>query len=157
MRPGVPPFNWNEIGQLHPLDSMSRYIMDEAREYGLKEGFSVPIVLGDAATVGFAIAGDHLEFGELERSDIVFAAHCAVARILDIRHRDAHAPPRKLSAKELEVLQWASEGFSLGKIADRMKITRHGVDFIMRAVRDKLSVHRVEHAVAEGFRQGMLR
>ena len=70
------------------------------------------------------------------------------------------ARPRKkphLSRRETEVLQLVADGLKNGQIAARLWLSVETVKSHVGAISAKLDAHSRAHAVAIGFRQGLLR
>lgn len=63
---------------------------------------------------------------------------------------------KPLSWRELQVLHLIAAGVPTGHIASRLGISVHTVKMVVRRTFRKLGVRRREHAVAEGFRTGVL-
>lgn len=113
--------------------------MAEAAEFGLRRGFTVPIVTGEGRPVGLSFAGSSEEASPSDLSVLVLLANLAVARCLEIRASSPARSAAALTTRERKALLWAAEGWSDGEIAARMGITVHGVDQHLRAVRRKLA------------------
>lgn len=61
-----------------------------------------------------------------------------------------------ITPRELQVLQLAAEGLTYEEIGCRLFIATETAKSHMRQVRLKLRVHSRSHAIAVGFRKGML-
>lgn len=61
-----------------------------------------------------------------------------------------------LSAREFEVLHWLSEGKSGNKIAQILGISLGTIRVHIRNINLKLSAANIPHAVAQGFKRGIL-
>jgi LuxR family transcriptional regulator, quorum-sensing system regulator BjaR1 len=150
------PFLWTELEPLYKYDVTARRIMDEAGEFQLKQGFTVPLVTLEGEMAGFSLAGEKLEVSPVERGMLVLLANYALGRTLLLNQHDAK-PAVSLSVREREALQWAAEGKSEWEIGEIMGISEHGVDKHMRGARIKLGTTSRIHAVAEGIRRGLIK
>jgi DNA-binding CsgD family transcriptional regulator len=65
--------------------------------------------------------------------------------------------PGPLTSREAEVLQLIADGLTSGPIAARLWLSVETVKSHVGTIHAKLGVHSRAHAVAIGFRQGLLR
>jgi LuxR family transcriptional regulator, quorum-sensing system regulator BjaR1 len=130
--------------------------MDEAGDFRLRSGFTVPLLTLDGTVAGFSFAGERLEIDPDKRAILSLLATYALgqALILNSRRDD---PEARLAPRESVALQWAAEGKTDWEIAQLMGISEHGVDRHMRFVRHKLGASNRAHAVAEAIRRGIIR
>jgi LuxR family quorum sensing-dependent transcriptional regulator len=129
--------------------------MDEAGEFRLKQGFTIPMMILEGDIAGFSLAGERLDISPEERGMLTLMATYALARSIVLRQSEPK-PSATLTPRELEALQWAAEGWSERDIGERMGISEHGVDKHMRAARLKLGTKSRIHAVAEVTRLGLI-
>lgn len=66
-------------------------------------------------------------------------------------------PAGELTEKELETLRLAAKGLNHREIGRELKVTPTAIHDRLTACRRKLGAHNTVHAVAKGFRQGLLR
>ena len=81
------------------------------------------------------------------REDVAFAIRQTHDRSIHLAENDLACPPQPapaldaaLTARELEILQLASEGYSNGQVAAQLRITRQTVKFHLSNVYRKLDV-----------------
>jgi DNA-binding NarL/FixJ family response regulator len=67
-----------------------------------------------------------------------------------------HISSLELSNREHLILTYVAEGLTEPEIAKQLHVSHESVHSMMRAVRRKLGVRSSAHAVAEGFRKGIL-
>lgn len=151
------PFYWNELTPYIDADPTARRVIDEAQEFGLIEGFSAAIQTLDGQTVGFSLAGRQIEYHPDMRGVLTLIASYAIGRAI-VLQQGSFGQNReiKLSAREREALQWASEGKNDWEIGEIMNISEHGADKHMRAARSKLGAINRAQAVAEAIRRGLI-
>ncbi|MCB5175124.1 helix-turn-helix transcriptional regulator [Microvirga lenta] len=149
------PFLWTELEPAYRRSPEARRIMEEAGEFSLRDGFTVPLVTLEGEVAGFSLAGEHLELSPSERGMLTLMATYALGRAILLRETPSR-PVASLSPRECEALQWAAEGKSEWEIGERMGISEHGVDKRMRSARLKLGTTSRTHAVAEAIRQGLI-
>ncbi|MBK5920019.1 hypothetical protein CCR80_03065 [Rhodothalassium salexigens] len=136
----VTPFRWEEAfaGRRHDLAWMRRYLV--SRDYGLAEGFNVPIHGNGFDRATFCVFGaDTRRFQEALRAHrgaikaLAHSFHNAYERL----HRSS-PPPLTLSPREVECLHWAAEGKTNGEIADILSISANTVNAHMAGAARKL-------------------
>ncbi|MBZ6075994.1 helix-turn-helix transcriptional regulator [Microvirga puerhi] len=149
------PFFWNELEPLYRDRPEARRVMQEASDFKLKSGFTIPLATLEGDVAGFSIAGEYLDISPDERGMLTLVATYALGRAILIQESAAQ-PSAVLSPREREALQWAAEGKSEWEIGELMGISEHGVDKHMRAARLKLGTTSRTHAVAEAIRMGLI-
>ncbi len=131
--------------------------MNEAGDFKLKTGFTVPLMTLEGETAGFSLAGEKLEMAPEARGMLTLLATYALGRTFELRAAEPGATETRLTRREQEALQWAAEGKNENEIGEIMNISEHGVDKHMRSVRHKLGTRSRTHAVAEAIRRGLIR
>ncbi|MCB8821128.1 helix-turn-helix transcriptional regulator [Microvirga rosea] len=152
---GASPFLWSDLRPLYRDSPAAWRVMEEASDFRLKSGFTIPLATLEGDVAGFSIAGERLEIPPEERGMLTLLATYALGRALLLREADLKTIA-KLSPREREALQWAAEGKSEWEIGEIMGISEHGVDKHMRAARMKLGTTSRTHAVAEAIRMGLI-
>ncbi|WP_309085892.1 autoinducer binding domain-containing protein [Chelativorans sp.] len=150
------PFFWREVGELCSVCPVGHRIMNEAREFDLWEGltFSFP-TLNDRA-FGVSIASRRLDIPPERVLALQFLSACALGRSLALVNEHLASDDVLLSHRQREAISWASDGLTVGEIAERMDVSRHTADMHLRLARDKLGVKSNIHAVAEALRRGLI-
>lgn len=149
----IEPFLWSDLPDR--TDGRRRRIMGEAAEFGLRCGFTVPMVTLDGHHAGLSIAGDEAELPFSHRGVVQFIATYAFARSLLLR--EVNSPAVSLTGREVDVLQWIAEGKTDWEIAKILGVSEHLVDKMARQIRLKCgAVNRVQ-AVACAIRAGIIR
>ncbi|WP_352747640.1 LuxR family transcriptional regulator [Mesorhizobium sp. M0701] len=153
---GSRPFRWSEIDELCRVYPVGRRIMDEATEFNLREGFTIPFATWERQAVGFSVAGEKLDPDPHDRLAFQFVAAYAFGCAAILVDGKRNSNPVSLSPRQQDVLRWASEGFTVDEIADRLAISRNTADTHLRSARERLGVANTVHAVAEAFRHGLI-
>jgi LuxR family quorum sensing-dependent transcriptional regulator len=151
------PFAWSELESLCRDDPAAKRVMNEAGDFRLKTGFTVPLMTLEGETAGFSLAGEKLDMAPGVRGMLTLLATYALGRTLELRGGELEETETRLTRREQEALQWAAEGKNEGEIGEIMNISEHGVDKHMRSVRQKLGTRSRTHAVAEAIRRGLIR
>jgi LuxR family transcriptional regulator, quorum-sensing system regulator BjaR1 len=156
VKSGALPFFWNEMDPTLRDDPASRQVMDEATEFQLNEGFTASLATLDGQSVGFSVAGRHLNIEPNTRAMLTLIGSYAIARAIALKQESKANKPAVLSAREREALQWAAEGKNDWEIGAVMNISEHGADKHMRSIRTKLGAINRTQAVAEAIRRGLI-
>jgi LuxR family quorum sensing-dependent transcriptional regulator len=149
------PFLWRELEPIYRDSPDARRVMEEAGDFKLRSGFTIPLATLEGDVAGLSVAGEHLEIAPAERGMLTLLATYALGRSFVLRET-RHTQSPSLTPREREALQWAAEGKSEWEIGEIMGISEHGVDKHMRAARQKLGTTSRTHAVAEAIRQGLI-
>lgn len=148
------PLYWSRIDLTEGADPAAR-IMNEAREFGLRDGITIPQLTLDGVRIGVSFSGDRIDRSAEATMVYSVVASYAVARVLQIRSGtpDDAAP---LSPSQKECLQYAAEGKTMSEIGDRLNISDKTVEKHLAAARDRLRAHSTTQAVATAIRLGHL-
>lgn len=146
----APPFEWRELSSDDPAE---RRVMEEARDFRLRQGFTVSLMTLEGDAAGFSLAGEHIELAPEDRGVLALVATYALARSLSLREASGAFT---LTPREIEALQWAAEGKGEWEIGEIMGISQHGAHKHLRSVRAKLGVSSMTHAAATGIRLGLI-
>lgn len=144
-------FRWSELEFLTKHNPKARLVMNEATEFGLRNGITIPLFPIENEIIGFSLAGRHLEMDSHEESMLMMLASYATARALVLTDNQ-RKPIATFTNKEKEVLRFVSSGYSRSEIAERMNVTEKAIDWHLRNIRDKMGVASTTFAVAEAIR-----
>lgn len=151
------PIDWDDFAS---EDTSLRQLFGEASEFGLgRKGMSFPVHGFRGERALFSITAD---FNEREwywarrtafRHFPIIAAHLhdAVLRIEGVLRSPPHLSPR-----ELECLQWTSEGKTVCECAMILGLSRHTVRCYLESARHKLGASSNTHAVSIALKSGLL-
>jgi DNA-binding CsgD family transcriptional regulator len=150
------PFHWFEVGRLIPLSAAQRAYLDDLAGFGFTDGFAVPIYgpAGEVIYFGAGTASGPLNFNAEAVRELQFACHHAHARCASLRGQAAEGV--RLSPRETEVLQAIALGQSNSVIADRLDVSAHTVDTLVRRLFEKLDVHSRIGAVLKAVGLGLV-
>ncbi|HMF06337.1 MAG TPA: autoinducer binding domain-containing protein [Methylocella sp.] len=150
-------FYWNELEEERHDDPSARRILEEGSELGLKKGFSTSLLTLDRQLVGFSLSGKDFETNPEARGVLTLVATYAIGRAIALQQESSDQERQiRLSAREREALQWASEGKADWEIGEIMSISEHGADKHLRSARSKLGAINRTQAVAEAIRRGLI-
>lgn len=147
------PFEWGQEFSSQRLSKTQYALLDEAAQFGIRCGFTVPIhdPRGPIAAVTFATDERRPQFQRcierhrdvLQLMAMYFHAHARQRLSVD-RVVDGIA----LSPREFECLQWAAGGKSAWEIGRILSISRRTAAFHLDNAKTKLGVHSICQAVA---------
>lgn len=154
------PYFWGQRGFLRAYEKAERYVFHEAAEFGIREGYSVPVAGPDFDTAIFSVVVDgrneisHVVKGELGELQI-FAAkfHDAAVRLED---REDTQDTIELTTREKEVLSWTAEGYSSDEVGARLGLSASAVNYHITNCCRKLGAGNKIQAVALAIRMNLL-
>ena len=119
-------FSWEQLERVGSLEPAQRKILNEAREFGIKSGFTVPIFEGNGylAVASFGCIEDEVPkkvYLALQLATLYFHAKLMTFRVPS-RQRDVF-----LSKRERECLHWAAAGKSDWEIGEILTIAQSTV------------------------------
>ncbi len=147
------PFQWGLGLSTTRLSSAQNELFDEASQFGIRFGFTVPIHdgHGPVAALTFACNQRNVPFENRVTSN---------ARVLQLMAMYFHAHARRrlmrenrigvtsLSPREFECLEWAALGKSSWEIGQILGISRHTVASYLDNAKEKLGVRTIVQAAA---------
>jgi DNA-binding CsgD family transcriptional regulator len=151
---------WKNVDLSH--SSLSKKMMDEAAEFGLRSGVSVPVhsphgelgILSLVVNQSGQAADDITTQAQVYIQLIAVYLHEAVRRIKNLNKTEATP---NLTARELECLRWAADGKTSWEIAQLLKTSERTVIFHLNNASEKLGVNNRQHAVAKAALSGLIR
>ena len=148
-------FCWSDVLDHLPLDSLAQQIHRERIEFGLHQGFVVPIYDSKGYTGVVSLAGD----GDLtpEIKDSLTVASVFVHNRLVTLLRGQILPDDLLTTREIECLSWAAEGKSDWEIGQILHISSKTVNYHIENIKRKFGVPTRVQAIVSAFRYGKLR
>lgn len=152
LRTASSSLKWNDISKKQSL------VMNEASEFQLHDGITIPMISIDGAKLGMSFAGERLSKSpELEQL-CYFTSAISTARVLEIT-RQQHATNRNsfnLTPAEFKCLQWATEGKTNWEIGRILFISERTVEkHIGNCLIKTNSLNRTQ-LVANGLRHGLI-
>jgi LuxR family quorum sensing-dependent transcriptional regulator len=156
LRANIHPYSWGDVRVGRDLKKSQRMIIDEAREFGARDGFIVPIVNLSGSVALFCPWGLEPDLSPRARAALEMIgiyAHHALTRALLQKQRDevAHTP---LTPREREIMQWVAVGKTDEEIADILSIGTTTVTSHVENAKQKLDAFRRTYAVVQAIRLG---
>lgn len=137
-----------------------RQVMDEAAEYGLRRGISVPVHGAGAEWGMLSLAGDAAPSLKAAAAlyDLQFLTQCvheAVKRI-HAEQIDEQTEQKRLTDRERECLQWTANGKTAWEISRILSLSESTVTFHLKNAIQKMDVTNRPHAVAKALAQSRI-
>ncbi|MDN3277998.1 autoinducer binding domain-containing protein [Frankia sp. RB7] len=156
-------FTWGaSSGSIRPRDPEQSRFFEEATQFGIKSGITVPIRAGFGRMAAFTVATDDA----LMEPDVLLATSNDTVQLLALyfhTHLRGHpaanvTPPdaRTLSQRERQCLAWAALGKTVSETAVLVGITARTVAFHLENARRKLDAVSIAHCVALAIRRRLL-
>lgn len=143
------PFSWNADDMVRAGGETKR-IAEEAKEFGIRYGFSIPVRTGFGGAAMLTLASEVGQPDPVALRDIAFAAAAvALIRVNLSKFSEASfiAPAIALSAREATCLAWASLGKTKAATAVMTGLSEKTVRFYLDRSMEKLSTSNIAHAV----------
>lgn len=149
----VEPFEWGLGADTFDLSSAQARLFDEAAQFGIRCGFTIPVQCANEPVAAVTFASD-------ERRPIFQRTIDSNRRVLQLMAIQLHEHVRRkfasavrignanLSPRELECLRLASQGKSRWDSAKILGLSPRAIKFHLDNVRTKLGVRTVYQAVA---------
>jgi len=146
------PFRWGIDMLSNHRSRVQQQFLDEAAEFGIRVGFTVPIHDGHGPIAAMTFATSQHSTG----FDIFTSSH---TRVLQLMAMYFHAHVRRklkgehkiagfaLSPRELECLEWASRGKSAWETGQILGLSRNTVAYYLDNAKKKLGVRTIVQAV----------
>ncbi|QPC91562.1 LuxR family transcriptional regulator [Mesorhizobium sp. INR15] len=146
------PFRWNDLPAGRML-ARAKLVMDEAAEFGMREGICVPIHVPLAGPGVVTAASDRIDVPASALPLIETLCVHTFRRLSGLEASGQGSGAAPLTARERELLQWSAEGKSNEDIACILGLTRNTVESHHRNIRGKLDAINVSHAIVKALRR----
>ena len=155
------PFLWSDLAEQGKLNLTQRKIFNEATEFKIKSGGSIPIHGPGAAKASFAIASElpEKDFAPLflsQRHELHLVATYAHERMLDIGLQKEGAPIYKLTPREADVLLWTAHGKTAWEISEILSLSEETVREYIKSACRTLNTNNKTHAIAVALVHGLI-
>ena len=147
------PFLWSELEPIYRDDNRAMRVMNEASDFKLGHGLTIPMVTLDGLKTGFSLAGERVELPPLARKKLQLTSTFALVRALTLNDDRERT---RLTIRELDVLHWLAEGKGDWEISVILNVSEHLVDKMARNIKRKLNAANRTHAVALALRQKLI-
>lgn len=139
------PFRWSDTYLTAGREG--RRVLDEAAEFGLKDGLAMA-VHGEGSLGAVSIAAGRLELSPQEQASLQFAAYYLHARVAGLRARGSGRSMRPLTPRERECLKWVAAGKTDWEISQILNIAEQTAHGYVQSALSKLGARTRAQAVA---------
>ncbi len=146
------PFLWHEL-RTGGLTTRGRLVMDEATEFGMRDGICVPIHVPLAGPAVVTVASDRIEVPPGTMPLIEALCVHLFRKVSGLESKSDSEESTPLTARERELLQWSAQGKTADDISCILGVTTNTVESHQRNIRDKLDAVNVAHAVVKALRR----
>lgn len=152
-------FTWSGEHERRCLPKEQSAFFDQAADFGIRSGITIPIRTAHGSTSMFTLASDKLEI-DLKRDIDPVTAAAAVgqlhARMSLLPFSPDAQHPAWLDPKEAAYLNWISVGKTMEEAADLEGVKYNSVKSKLEEVRKRLKIHTMPHLVALAIRAGLI-
>jgi len=149
----VNPFEWSQAPFDAARSPRAAEVMAVAREFGLDQGFLVPIVRSAGFQACVTMAGERPDYDPRAKLHLVsMYAHARCAALLGYEFDGQRR--RVLSERARDVLAWAAEGKSSWEIATILGLSERTVNWHVERSKKKLDAVTRTQAVIKALRSG---
>ncbi|MGY8706069.1 LuxR family transcriptional regulator [Bradyrhizobium sp. 18BD] len=146
------PFQWGIGFPARHHSKAQQRLFDEASQFGIRFGFTIPIHDEHGPIAALTFAADHRDMTLINRlnSDARVLQLMAMYFDAHVRRKLLNAHPldgRQLSPREFECLEWSSQGKSAWEIGCILGISRNTVAYYLENAKEKLGVRTIAQAV----------
>jgi LuxR family quorum sensing-dependent transcriptional regulator len=146
------PFRWSDTRDLGS-DLRKTQVLDEACEFGMRDGFVVPFRNAGELEAGVSFGTDKYMITKREESAIHMIALYAY---MGLRPRPQRTVPRELSRRERECVKWLAAGKTAWEIGMILSIQKQTVVEYLALARRKTGASNAPHLIAICLREGLL-
>ncbi len=148
------PFEWGDAPYDPEAEKLAGLIMHRAADFGMKQGFCVPIHYGDGSGAAVSIAGERPDFGPGVKPALYLMALYAHQRVRGLIRRPAQNAGGVLTEREKEVLRWALAGKTDWEIGVILRISERTARAHMTNAAKKLHAANRTSTVVQALRRG---
>ena len=149
----VEPFTWQEAPVAED-DTAGRSVMQRACDFGMVEGFCVPIHYGDGSGAAVSFGGERPQLDRGTRPALHLMALYAHHRVRSLLRPTPPPESRVLSSREREVLLWAKVGKTDWEIGIILNISERTARAHMQSAARKLNAVNRTSTIVNALRGG---
>jgi LuxR family quorum sensing-dependent transcriptional regulator len=151
----INPFEWSEAVYDAERCPRAAEVMNVAGEFGMKEGFLVPIVRGNGFHACVTMAGERPDLEPRAKRAIHLVSIYAHEKAISLMGLDRATSQRPmLTVREREILRWTAVGKSSWDISQILGISERTVNWFIASATQKLDAVNRTQAVVNAIRSG---
>lgn len=152
-------FSWNGEEERQRLSKAERAFFDQAADFGIRSGITIPIRAANGSTSMFTLASDKTAIDFKRDIDPVMAAAAVGqlhARMTLLPLTPSAQHPAWLDPKEAAYLSWIAVGKTMEEAADLEGVKYNSVKSKLEEARKRFQIHTMPHLVALAIRAGLI-
>ncbi len=153
-------FVWSEALRDQELGRHARRVMNEATEFHMNDGYSVPLHAAGGFQAIVTFGAEKLDLSNAARGALHIISIYAHNSLRSLMVQKASSRDRNLlriTAREREIIQWCAAGKTAFEIAEILGRSHRTIQNEILNIQRKLNVVNSAQMIAESFRLGILR
>lgn len=153
-------FVWSEALRDQELGRHARRVMNEAREFKMNDGYSVPLHTANGFQAIITFGAEQVDLSRAARGAlhiISIYAHNTIRSLLTQKVKSQDRSLLRITAREREIIQWCAAGKTALEIGEILGRSQRTIQNEILNVQRKLNVVNAAQMIAESFRYGILR
>ena len=145
------PFRWDERVDMKKLSAKQKQLFMDAADFGISQGFTVPIHSRVAYSASVSIVGDNEDIDPNAYNSVHLMSvylHETALRLCTSKSKKEKA---KLTGRERECLKWVAMGKSDWEIGEILGISKNTVHFHIENAKEKFETYSRVQAVTEAL------
>lgn len=152
------PVRWSEALKGRAIPARAKRVMDEAKEFGLVDGLTIPLYTKSGIAGVFSLGGKDLRLSPSQITVLVMIAARAHALLLDAHASEPYTEAEPYVTKtESRCLTWCAGGMTDREIAMMTGRSPRTIQAHIYNLQRKFGVNNRAHLIAEAFRNGFQR
>jgi DNA-binding CsgD family transcriptional regulator len=156
--PKLTPYQWSNYTQIAPLTIQQQEIFNQARDFGLYDGISIPIHESNQSFTHISLASQE---GIKHVNEIVSNYHNQIYLLSLYFHMyvsgiKSNSSSLKLTDRERECLQWSAAGKLGHEIATILGLSNRSIVFHLENAKKKLNAKTIQQATALAFKHQII-
>lgn len=151
------PFDWSDAPFDPDADLPARRVMNEARDFGMDQGFCVPIHMEGGMQGVVSLVGGGGNLGDKERLELHMLALYVHGRLRFLNTQpDPTKGRRAITTRESEVLKWVAVGKTASEIAGITGLSVRTINQHCENAQRRLGTANRVHTVVEAMRHKLI-
>ena len=151
------PFDWSDAPYDRKADLPARRVMEEAHDFGMDEGFCVPIHMEGGMQGVVSLVGGNKDLSDKDRLELHMLALYAHGQLRYLNTKESAVKSRRaITPREAEVLKWAAVGKTASDIATITGLSERTVNQHCENAQRRLGTNNRLHTVVEAIRHKLI-
>lgn len=147
-------FEWDDARRY--ASHFGRRLMDEGRDYGLRDGIGVPVTIPKLPTGLVAMPKGNVDLSPRDLLQIELLSIHAYTRFLQLSDTKPEASGPELTERETVIMHYAAIGKTNWEIGEILSISSDTVGFHLKNITRKLNTSNRAHSVAVSMKEGRI-